>query len=54
MHYPPYAFAVDTSKPTIIVPAGKTITQPDFMSDVSIKYIVFRKESDYVTNSLIF
>ena len=36
MHYPAYAFAKDTTKPTIIVPAGKTVGQRLSISNVSI------------------
>ena len=43
MHYPANAFAVDTSKPTIIVPAGNKIGQRVSLSDVSIKNVVFEK-----------
>ena len=38
MHYNAYSFAKDPSKPTIIVPAGKTIGQRVALSDVSIVY----------------
>ena len=44
MHYGPYGFAIDTTKPTIIVPAGKTIGQRVSMSDVSIINVVLFKK----------
>lgn len=39
MHYGAYAFAVDPSVPTIIVPDGVSIGQRDGFSDV-IKYLI--------------
>ena len=44
MHYPNWAFAVDTSKPTIIVPGGQIIGEADAMSDVSIINVILFKE----------
>ena len=42
MHYPAYAFAKDSTKPTIIVPAGKTVGQRVSISNVSMLKLVFR------------
>ena len=44
MHYPANAFAIDPTKPTIIVPEGITIGQRDFMSDVSIRNVFFLRK----------
>ena len=43
MHYGPYGFNKDSTKPTIIAPAGKKIGQRVSLSDVSIKNVVFEK-----------
>ena len=44
MHYKSWAFAIDPTIPTIIVPAGKTIGQRVSMSDVSIINVVLFKK----------
>ena len=55
MHYPANAFAIDPTKPTIIVPEGITIDQRDFMSDVSIRNVFFlKKKVDYVNTASFF
>ena len=54
MHYGVYDFAIDRKKPTIILPAGKTLTgQTGFMSDVSNKYVALRKGGDQITNPFL-
>ena len=43
MHYGPYGFNKDSTKPTIIAPVGRKIGQRVSLSDVSIKNVVFEK-----------